>query len=582
MTNLLDVKRLSLVLFFTALFPLSIQSVAAQPTEITIQSQLGKLTGLSNKGVNDFKGIPFATAKRFEMPVSALPWTGIKDATKFASNCPQAARFNLTEESLNEDCLYLNIATPSDLKPNEKLPVILWLPGGGFVGGGSNLYQLDQLARDGRMVIVSMNYRVGLFGFMPHPAMEAASNGDLGLEDQREAMRWVKKYIGAFGGDVNNITVAGESAGAGSICQHLASPEAVNGLFQKAFLISGACLQVLPTLKQALDAPIWKSVASNPKDPNRRFKCPVPGDPNYSDQASLACLKKISVSDLLQAQTFEAGNSILSFVPVTGNATVPRSFRDAVATGNVVKVPLMYGGAQNELRLYVGYDVLGNNANQTKYPVNLKNVNNYYLPAFYGSDDKINQKILTHYFSSSQDPKNLNGATLGSMLSDFNPHVGINNCFYLRTSNALNAVRGMPPIYQFEFADPNALVLGVGIAKGSDPGFPLGAVHSSILNYYFPNLSNTAAIDAPNLSAPSQTLGKQMTAYLASFMKGGKPVLEGQPTWDRYDGLKNNPSSNKVMFFSPGNIHLYSAYGGTQAGTKSGHQCTFWNEIFPE
>ncbi|QWD86072.1 carboxylesterase family protein [Polynucleobacter asymbioticus] len=556
--------------------------VNAQSQAVTVQTSSGVLRGLAANGVSEYKGIAYATANRFEMPVAARPWVGVKDATKFASNCPQAARFNLTEESLNEDCLYLNVAVPSDIKANEKLPVMLWIPGGGFVGGGSNLYKLDQMAREGRMVIVSMNYRVGLFGFMPHPAMDSSSNGDLGLEDQREAMRWVQKNIAAFGGDPNNVTVAGESAGAGSICQHLASPEVVTGLFQKALLISGACLQVLPTLNQALATPIWKSVSNNPKDPNRRFKCPVPGDTNYSEKESLSCLKKISVAELLEAQTYEAGNSILSFVPVTGNKTVPRSFKDAVATGNVVRVPIAYGGAQNELRLYVGYDALGDNANHTKYPANLENANRYYLPAFYGSDEKINQKILARYFGDAKNPKNLNGATLGSMLSDFNPHVGINNCFYLRTSNALNGVSNMPPIYQFEFGDPNALVLGVGIAKGSNPGFPLGAVHSSILNYFFPNLSNTAAINAPNLPPPSEKLGKQMTAYLASFMRDGKPSLAGQPVWPRYDGTKEKPSSKNVMFFSPDNIHTYSAYGGVQAGSKAGHQCAFWNEIYPE
>ena len=584
MTNSFVKKILSLLCACFFLSLLCIDHVIAQTPELIIQTPSGPLKGLSSAagGVNDFRGIPYATAPRFDMPVAASSWSGVKDATKFASNCPQAARFNLTEESLNEDCLYLNVSAPSDLRPNEKLPVMVWIPGGGFVGGGSNLYKLERMAHDGRMVIVSINYRVGLFGFMPHPAMDAGSNGDLGIEDQREALRWVQKNIGAFGGDVKNVTVAGESAGTGSICQHLASPEAVSGLFQKAILISGACLQELPTLKQALATPIWKSVAHNPKDLNRRFSCPVPGDATYSDAESLACLKKIPVAQLLEAQTFEAGNSILSFVPVTGNKTVPRSFKNAVETGNIVKVPLVMGGAQNELRLYVGYDVLGDNANHTKYPANLENVNRYYLPAFYGADQKTSQKIIGRYFESAQNPKNLNGATLGSMLSDFNPHVGLNNCFYLRTANALNGVPGMPPIYQFEFGDPNALVLGVGIAKGSNPGFLLGAVHSSILNYFFPNLSNTAAIDAPNLSLASQNLGKQMTVYLASFMRDGNPKAASQPIWPQYDGAKQNPSSNKVMFFSPGNIHAYSAYGGTQASSKAGHQCAFWNEIYPE
>ena len=578
-------RKYFLLSFFAFIGLLFVFDTPAQAREVLLQTSSGKLKGLANtrESVDEFKGIRYATAERFAPPTPAAPWPDVKDATKFASNCPQTARFNLTEESLNEDCLYLNVSTPFALRPGEKLPVFVWIPGGAFVGGGSNLYRLDRLAQRGRMIVVSINYRVGLFGFMPHPAMDPATNGDLGLEDQREALRWVQKHIAAFGGDPTNVTVAGESAGAGSICQHLASPEAVQGLFNKAVLISAACLQELPTLEQALATPIWQSVASNPKDPQRSFRCPTPNDVNYSATASLACLKRISVKDLLQAQTFEAGNKVLSFVPVTHNKTVPRSFKESVTNGKILAVPLMMGGAQNELRLYVAYDSLGDNATRTQFPVNLETLLNYYLPAFYGNNDRdVYKKIIGRYFESMQKPQGLNGATLGSMLSDFNPHVGINNCLYLHTANRLNAVARMPPIYQFEFGDPNALVLGVGIGKGKVPDFALGAVHSSILNYLFPNLSNTAATDAPDLSTASEQLGDQLIAYLASFLRDNQPRAAGLPDWPKYDGTQSNPASKNVMFFTPNNIHTYEAYGMNEIASRAGHQCAFWHALYPD
>jgi len=168
------------------------------------------------------------------------------------------------------------------------------------------------------------------------------------------------------------------------------------------------------------------------------------------------------------------------------------------------------------------------------------------------------------------------------MLSDFNPHVGINNCFYLQTSNRLNGVARMPAAYQFEFADPNALVLGVGIAKGKTLGFALVAAHSSILNDLFPNLSNTAATDAPDLPRASEQLGDQIISYLAFFMRGNPLQASGQYEWPRYDGTQSLPVSNKVIFFTPNNIHMHQAYGANETASKAGHQCAFWNELYPD
>jgi para-nitrobenzyl esterase len=568
---------LSLMLSVASLSP---SSAIAAP--IIVQTPQGQLEGLQTAKTTEFRGIRYATAQRFEAPVPTNKWDNVKQAMQFGSNCPQAVRFNLTEESLDEDCLFLNVTVPNDTSAPIKLPVMVWIPGGGFVGGGSNLYDASRLATEGKMVVVTLNYRVGVFGFMPHPAMDAGSNGTLGLEDQRLALKWVKDNIAAFGGDPDNVTIAGESAGSGSICLHLASPERLARLFRQAVLISGACLQQLPTLEQALKSPIWQTISHNPKDPSRRFKCPIPGDADYSDAVSLECLKKIPVSDLLEAQTFEAGNNLIALLPVTGNQTVPRTFKEAVQSGEIMKVPMVIGGATDELRLYVAYDTLGDNPTKTPYPVNQQNLRNHYLPAYYGTDLQIHRLILQRYFGSDSDPVDLNGASLGSMLSDFNPHVGINHCLYLRTSNKLNGVAQMPPLYQFEFNDPNALVLGVGLADGKDPGFALGAVHSSILNYLFPNFSNTKAIDAPDLPKPSDALASHIIQYLANFMRDGAPSAPSAPSWPRYDGTLAAPASDKVMLFKPNDIRTYAGYGDLQPESRAGHQCAFWQTLFSE
>ena len=119
--------------------------------------------------------------------------------------------------------------------------MLVWFYGGAFVGGSTRLYPIDFLAREGDMVVVSVNYRLGPLGFMAHPAFGAEANGGYALEDQRAALRWVQRNIAAFGGDPGNVTIGGVSAGAASVCMHLISPERTSGLFQKAIIQSAGC-----------------------------------------------------------------------------------------------------------------------------------------------------------------------------------------------------------------------------------------------------------------------------------------------------------------------------------------------------
>src|SRR5690606_34574700 len=131
----------------------------------TVQTDQGAVRGVVRNGALEFRGIPYAAAPvgelRWALPQPAAAWEGVRDASEFGSACPQQARFNLTEASADEDCLTLNVSVPVDRAPGERLPVFVWIHGGAFVGGASSLYRLDQLARDGRMVVVSMNYRLG-------------------------------------------------------------------------------------------------------------------------------------------------------------------------------------------------------------------------------------------------------------------------------------------------------------------------------------------------------------------------------------------------------------------------------------
>lgn len=523
---------------------------AAQDPAV-VKTESGLVRGVYRNGSLEFRGIPYAAApsgdRRWAAPQPAAPWKGIRDASQFGPACPQVARFNLTEGSDNEDCLSVNVSLPEkfDRKSGAKLPVFIWIHGGGFVGGSSSLYRLDQLARDGGIMVVSMNYRLGVFGWMPHPSFDADMNGAYGLEDQRAAMRWVQRNIAAFGGDPNNVTVGGESAGGGSTCHHLASPEAVNGLFHKAIIQSAGCLQPMPKVEEIYPVGLKLGEMVGCSDP----------------KTALQCLRKAPLNKLLDAQTQVAGTTIMAYGPTVGSKTVSRGVGEAVKTGQIMKVPLLMGGTKDEIRLYIAYD------HQAGRPVTRENYEKHVRGWFGSTADEQNRKIPEKVLRKYKLKKNdVPAEALGSLVSSYNPNVGINNCLFLHTATSFS--QHLPAIYQFEFDDPAAPVLGVGIAAKPDPGFKLGSVHSSELNYLFPNLSNTSKIDAPDLAPASQELANKMVAYWAEFVKSGVPSAASSPAWPKFKGGKT------VMLLKPGKVGLYNA--------GKAHQCDFWKSLYPE
>jgi para-nitrobenzyl esterase len=231
-----------------------------QPQQTVISTDKGKIEGSFNvdKTVRVFKGIPFAAPPigdlRWKAPQPTAAWDGILPCTEFGpspiQNAPEpfycwTEEFIAKPEPINEDCLYLNVWTTAKSE-NEKQPVIVWIYGGGLTSGSANcdIYDGEELAKKG-VVFVSINYRVGILGFMAHPDLSKESgnnaSGNYGLMDQIAALKWVQKNIDAFGGDPNNVTIAGQSAGAFSVNALIASPLAEN-IFHKAILQSGGLL----------------------------------------------------------------------------------------------------------------------------------------------------------------------------------------------------------------------------------------------------------------------------------------------------------------------------------------------------
>lgn len=557
--------------FFTPLscglvVALGAQSAVAAPQVPHRSTVTGAVSGVARHGAWEYRGIPYAApptgALRWALPRPPEAWSGVRDGSQFGPACPQQARFNLTEGSSQEDCLSLNVSVPAKTPASAKLPVLVWIHGGAFVGGSSNLYRLDALASQGRMVVVSLNYRLGAFGFMPHPAFEdgAQHNGNYGLEDQRAALAWVQRNIAAFGGDPSRVTVAGESAGAGSVCMHLASGDQVKGLFQQAIVQSAGCLQPMKTVLQAQSTGLDIAAALG-----------CTGAPGEVAQ----CLRAKPVEEILSRQgayAHQHPEDFIPFAPVTGaaeqpNATLPRGVRDAIDQKHFLQVPLMMGGTRREVGLYVGYFWQAAQAGKG-LPIQADSLPSW-LQNFYGADKA---PLVLKQYTPAAGWANAAAVpeALGRLLSDYTPGIGINNCLYLHTSNTLRpylAQSGQSlPIYQFEFADEEAPVLGVGIAKPY-PDFKLGAVHSTELNYLFPLLSNTQRIDGPALAPASAKLARQMVAQWANFVRSGNPNGPGLPKWPAYAG------GATVMQLAPGASKAYDA--------DAQHQCSaFWQQHF--
>lgn len=265
MKSVLRMLSYSLTTTWVALFVSSCSAARITPSTGEVMSGVvnttsGPVRGVVSESLNIFKGIPFARAPigdlRWQPPQAVTPWRHVRDSVDFGPACIQPATRipNLYSHDIgetSEDCLTLNIWTPEDA---ENAPVFVWIHGGALAKGSSKepLYDGAALAQEG-LVVVSINYRLGVLGYLAHPQLSAESprgtSGNYGLLDQIEALRWVEKNVAAFGGDPGNVTVAGESAGALSVMYLMAAPEA-HGLFTKA-IAQSAYMVSMPELRSA-------------------------------------------------------------------------------------------------------------------------------------------------------------------------------------------------------------------------------------------------------------------------------------------------------------------------------------------
>src|ERR1700751_2255629 len=301
-----------------------------------ITTETGVIEGKREGAVNVFLGIPYAAPPvgelRWKPPRPAAKWDGLRKAKEFGKRCMQTRVFDdmvFRDPGISEDCLTLNVWAPANAKA--KLPVMVWIHGGGFVAGGSSEPRQDghNLAQHG-VVVVSMNYRLGVFGFFTHAELAAESDkkaaGNDGLLDQLAALEWVQRNIATFGGDPGNVTIFGESAGSFSVSAQMASPLA-KGLFQRAIGESGAAFS-----KTGLRF----KPASEREAEDGKFAETALGAKTVAELRAIPPKKLSAV-----AMKNDAGRDVFSFCPDVDGDFLPESVEGIFAAGKQNDVALL-------------------------------------------------------------------------------------------------------------------------------------------------------------------------------------------------------------------------------------------------
>jgi para-nitrobenzyl esterase len=461
-----------------------------------VQTSQGAISGVLTNAVRAYLGIPYAAAPvgdlRWQSPQPPKKWSGTRNGTAFGSRCAQPKSI-VSPESTEEDCLFLNVHVPDDIG-HSKLPVMVWIHGGAFLSGSASDYDMTTLAKTGRAVVVSINYRVGAFGFFRHPELVAQhTSSNLGLQDQQAALRWVQSQIERFGGDPSRVTIFGESAGGVSACLHLVSPQS-KGLFHRAIAQSGPCNLLTTTTPAAMQA---QSTTLGTK-----LACPEgPGQ--------LACMRQKSAAELV-ATSVPNGNEVdadIRWTPVRDGISLTGNPAQQVQRGQFTRVPVMIGSNHDEGRLFVATEY----HQAFQWPV---------VPAQFtavvnrvaGSDTAFAQQLASTYNSTNYGTLDL---AFSALLTDY--------YFSCDTMHDAEALSRYVPTYSYEFTEPNT-------PAPYDPLMPLGAFHGADLRFIFQSNQLAGTTTGP-LSTAQQKLADQMVQYWGRFAATGNPNSARTPLW---------------------------------------------------
>jgi para-nitrobenzyl esterase len=485
-----------------------VNKVSAQTADKIVKIDSGIIEGKVSGEVLSFKGIPYAAPpvvdRRWQAPQPVAPWTGVRPTTEYGRDCmqkPIPGDAAASGGEFGEDCLFVNVWRPAATKSSAALPVLVWIHGGGFLNGGSSapIFDGSTLARQG-LVVVTLNYRLGRLGFFMHPALTAtgeAAPGNYGFLDQLAALQWVRRNIAAFGGDPQQVTIAGESAGGISV-MHLLTWPAAEGLFHRAVVMSGG---------------------------GRRISA-IGGTPARAEQAGVAFAKSIGITGTdadklaaLRALPVEKVNGDLSMEalltkpdtyvggPILDGKIVAGQPGEALRKRTAAKVPVLIGTTSDDLPLL--------------FPPRDNPL------SFFGADAAAAKAV---YFRDVTEP----GAAIKNIAVDITMHEPAR--FVARE---MTAAGQSVWLYRFGY-----------VAESLRPK-PSGAEHSTELPYLFGTLDVRYGAAA---TWKDHAVADIFIGYIAAFAKTGDPNRSGLPSWPSYDAKKS-----ELMMFTPDGTAIVQA-----------------------
>ncbi|MEZ0609852.1 carboxylesterase/lipase family protein [Fibrella sp. WM1] len=493
---------------------LTISHAALSQSRPVVRVANGPLEGTQEaSGVYAYKGIPFAQAPvgklRWREPQPPQNWSGTRQATQFGPRAMQLPIFgdmNFRSNGVSEDCLYLNVWTPAKPSKKDGLPVLVYFYGGGFMAGDGSepRYDGESMAKRG-IVALTVNYRLGVFGFMAHPELTAESphkaSGNYGFLDQQAALAWVQRNIAAFGGDPKRVTIAGESAGSVSVSAQMASPLSKN-LMAGAIGESGSLLGTLSPVSLADAEAAGKKFGEN------------------IGATTLEALRALPADKLL-ADASKPG--VGRFSPCIDGYFFPKSVAAIFAAGEQARVPLLAGWNSEEMN---GRALLGQG--------NAPTVANYTAAVQKLYNDKAADALKAYAATDDAAVEQVATDLAGDRFIGFSTWKWID----------LQSQTSGKPVYRYLYARPRPAMttqmgnatagLAGGVVRSNDaaaprPPQPKGAVHSAEIEYAMGNLGSNKVYEwTPDDYAVSKT----MQDYFANFIKTGNPNGTGLPKWD--------------------------------------------------